>query len=96
MQKQEEKTEKKHESVLIYILSAAHTIIWCAFPDSTFLINQIGVARFIKVRGLKNSELRYVQFLCAEYALFGGLGQVYPQKKFKNWLSVIESASNFG
>ena len=27
----------------------------------------------------------YVQFLCAEYALFGGLG-----------LSVIESASNFG
>ena len=33
-----------------------------------------GVARFIKVRGLKKNKLRYVQFLCAEYALFGGLG----------------------
>jgi len=41
-----------------------------------------GVARFIKVRGLKNSEWRYVQFLCAEYALFGGLGAC-PQKNLK-------------
>jgi len=42
-----------------------------------------GVARFIKVRGLKNYKLRYVQFLCAEYVLFGGLGAC-PPKKFKN------------
>ena len=42
-----------------------------------------GVARFIKVRGLKNGELRYVQFLCAEYALFGGLGGLPPEKFLK-------------
>ena len=41
-----------------------------------------GVARLIKVRGLRKivSELRCVQFLCAEYALLGGL---VPRKFLK-------------
>jgi len=38
-----------------------------------------GVARFIKVRGVKkNSELRYAQFLCAASAL-----AIHPKKNLK-------------